>query len=71
MSSSDLLEGSAFDAVRQGQFGSQGNIAVGDGRAAFKGSLGAGGFQDHQVGAVTIHIQGGGQGGNGKQIALV
>ncbi len=29
--------------------------------AAFKGGLGAGGLENHQVGAVPIHVQGGGQ----------
>ena len=36
--------------------------------AAFKGGLGAGGFEDHQVSAVTVHIERGGQAGDREQV---
>ena len=64
-----LLEGAALDAVRQGQLGRQGDIPVGDGRAAFEGGLGAGGLEDHQVGAVPVHVQRSGQRGDREQVA--
>ena len=64
-----LVEGTALDAVRKGQFCGQGDVVIGDGRAPVEGGLGAGGFQDDQVSAVTVHVQRGGQRSDGKQVA--
>ena len=58
-----------LEAVRQSQLGRQGNITIGDARAALKCCLGAGCLKDHQVGPVAIHIQRRGQRGNRKQVA--
>ncbi len=60
-----LVERAALDAVRQRQFGSQGNIAFSDGVSPFEGGVRPGGLQDHQVGAMAIHIQGRSQRCNG------
>ena len=64
-----LLEGAAFDAVRQGQFGGQGDVPVADLGAALEGGVGARRFQDHQVGTVPVDVQRRAQCSDGKQFA--
>ena len=64
-----LLEGSLPDAVRQCQLSGQGDITLGDGFATLEGSLGTGGLKDHQIGAVTFHVERGSEGRDGKQVA--
>jgi len=54
--------------VRQRQLGCQSNIALVDARASVKGSLGAGGLQDDQVGAVPVDFHGRGQVGDNQQV---
>jgi len=55
--------------VGERQFGGQGDIVIVDLRPALEGGLRPRGFQDDQVGAVTVHIQRGGQRGDGEQVA--
>ena len=51
------------------QFGCQGYVPVINRCAPLEGSMGAGSFQDHQIGAVPIDTHARGQVGDGEQVA--
>ena len=50
--------------------GGQRDVGIGDGPAALEGGVGAGRLQNHQVGAVAVHLERGGELGDGEEIAL-
>ncbi len=66
----DLLECFSFHPVRQREFGRKQNIFLGDRRALYERGMCTRTLEDHEIGAVTVDLEPGGQFGNGIQIGL-
>lgn len=60
----NLMEGTAFQAVRQSKLGRQGNVSFRDGIPAFECRMSARGFEDYQVRAVAVNLKFGGESGD-------